>query len=343
MTGGKGWKCTEYSVPVTFGFINGKYWTYNCSTCNDKSVESNGSGENNNEDDINNGTEKYLALHGWQDNCGTWDELIPQLLSASDVHVRIEIFAIDLPGHGLSSHYPPGCSYSDLAFTTDVKRVIKHLDWHRFSILGHSMGGFIGIFYASLFPDSIDKVIAIDIVKPLTFKSEDLASMAASSINSFLAIEEKLVSSKTPVYGKDECVTRLLAGHSKIGKLTNEAAHVLLKRGCKKLHETNDKSYYFTRDPRLSAIFFSRLDTSTVKAYLSQMKCNLYILKANDGIKLDDDSVTNDFIDLYSKCCSTFQYIKVDGPHHVQLCAPSNILQHMNNILTSNVHHADTK
>lgn len=343
MTGAKVWKCEEYSVPVTFGCIRGKYWTYNCNDCKDKSVETNGSGENNNEDDITNERQKFLALHGWQDNCGTWDELIPQLLLNQHTDVSIELFAIDLPGHGFSSHYPPGCSYSDLAFTTDVKRVIKHLDWHRFSILGHSMGGFIGIFYASLFPDSIDKVIAIDIVKPLTFKSEDLASMAASSINSFLAIEDKLASSKTPVYTKDECVTRLLAGHSKIGKLTQEAAIVLLKRGCKKITDDNEKSYYFTRDPRLSAIFFSRLDTSTVKAYLSQLKCNLYILKANDGIKLDEDSVNNEFIKLYEQCCSSFQYIKVDGPHHVQLCAPNNILQHVNNILTTSVNQSEAK
>ena len=46
-----------------------------------------------------------LALHGWQDNAGTWDKLSPYLLP------EISILAIDLPGHGLSSHYPPGQMY----------------------------------------------------------------------------------------------------------------------------------------------------------------------------------------------------------------------------------------
>lgn len=46
-----------------------------------------------------------IAIHGWQDNAGTWDRLIPLLPG------NIPVLAIDLPGHGLSSHYPPGQFY----------------------------------------------------------------------------------------------------------------------------------------------------------------------------------------------------------------------------------------
>lgn len=338
MTGKKEWTVEEYSVPVPFGFIKGKYWRQQDISL--RSIEKScDSVENNNQETQSrlnkNGTSKsspslnecvkYLALHGWQDNSGTWDELIPLLLQDNE-QVNIELFAIDLPGHGFSSHYPEGCAYTDLGFAMDVKRVVKYLDWNYFSILGHSMGGYIGIFYASLFPENIEKVIAIDIVKPLTFKSEDLASMAASSINSYIAIEEKLISSKIPKYSKEESVARLLAGHAKIGKLTHKAAHVLLKRGSKKTTE-NEDLYFFTRDPRLGAIFFSRLDVTTVKAYLSNLKCHLVVIKAKSGIKLDDDEVTQDFIQLYKKVCKSFSYVEVDGPHHVQLCAPENIVE----------------
>ena len=345
MTGKREWTCEEYSIPVPFGFIRGKYWLL--QDVSNRSIEKTGdSMENNNETNLKNNSKiekcenedaKYLALHGWQDNSGTWDELIPLLLE-NEKKLNIEIFAIDLPGHGFSSHYPEGCAYTDLGFAMDVKRVVKYLEWNYFSILGHSMGGYIGIFYASLFPENVERVIAIDIVKPLTFKSEDLASMAASSINSYIAIEDKLKSNKMPKYTKEETVTRLLAGHAKIGKLTHDAALVLLKRGSKKFNESSSEdSYFFTRDPRLSAIFFSRLDVTTVKAYLSNLKCHLYVIKAKNGIKLDDDEVTQDFIQLYKKVCKSFQYIEVEGPHHVQLCSPKNIVQQVNAILASGI------
>ena len=34
------------------------------------------------------------------------------------------IVAIDFPGHGQSSHRPPGCRYSFQDYLTDVKRVV---------------------------------------------------------------------------------------------------------------------------------------------------------------------------------------------------------------------------
>lgn len=54
------------------------------------------------------GVEKIIALHGWQDNCGTFDELIPLITT------KAVIVAVDFPGHGRSSHLPVGIPYSDL-------------------------------------------------------------------------------------------------------------------------------------------------------------------------------------------------------------------------------------
>lgn len=43
-----------------------------------------------------------LMLHGWQDNAGTFNTLIP-LLPQNHSYL-----ALDLPGHGLSSRLPAG-------------------------------------------------------------------------------------------------------------------------------------------------------------------------------------------------------------------------------------------
>lgn len=42
-----------------------------------------------------------IAIHGWQDNAGTFDPLIELLPK------ELSILCIDLPGHGRSSHIPP--------------------------------------------------------------------------------------------------------------------------------------------------------------------------------------------------------------------------------------------
>lgn len=46
-----------------------------------------------------------MTVHGWNDNAGTFDKLIPML--PQDLY----IVAVDMPGHGLSSHLPPGITY----------------------------------------------------------------------------------------------------------------------------------------------------------------------------------------------------------------------------------------
>ena len=105
-----------------------------------------------------------LCLHGWADNCGTFNTLIPLLPKGNlksdclfylfnegkdlneckllydivrvrtlslfislnlSVHTEYRYVAVDLPGHGQSSHRPPGVFYSFPAYLADVRRVIE--------------------------------------------------------------------------------------------------------------------------------------------------------------------------------------------------------------------------
>src|SRR5436190_192660 len=73
---------TEMKIPVPYGYIAAKVW----GTLNQDSI-------------------KVIAMHGYMDNAGTFDRLIPLLPE------NYYVVAFDLPGHGFSSHVPYGkCS-----------------------------------------------------------------------------------------------------------------------------------------------------------------------------------------------------------------------------------------
>lgn len=70
-----------------------------------------------------------LALHGRQDNAGTFDALIPLLPK------YCSFLCLDLPGHGFSSHYPTGQFYFvHLEGVILLRRIIKYYKWNKVSL-----------------------------------------------------------------------------------------------------------------------------------------------------------------------------------------------------------------
>lgn len=70
---------TEMKIPIPYGYIAAKVW----GSLNQDSV-------------------KVIAMHGYMDNAGTFDRLIPLLPD------QFYVVAYDFPGHGFSSHVPYG-------------------------------------------------------------------------------------------------------------------------------------------------------------------------------------------------------------------------------------------
>ncbi|KAF7495145.1 putative serine hydrolase [Sarcoptes scabiei] len=306
----------EFEMEVPFGTIRGKIWHHPDRT-------------------VDNCTERIIALHGWQDNCGTFDALLPLL--SDDLYV----VAIDFSGHGLSSHLPAGCSYNDTVFVIEIERIVQYLSWKdlQFSFLGHSMGAAIAMFYACLYPKSVKKLIALDMIKPLTFPSEMLAEKTREGIQQFLQLEAKTSInnclaindlSNVPLYDYNEAMSRLIASHSIFGKITEEGAKLLMKRGLKQSPNHLDK-FYFTRDNRLKAILFLRMDFEALMHYFNELSCELLIIKAQNGLKLDSDEISDRYIELYRTKCPRFDIITVPGGHHVHLCDPGIVHDKINN------------
>lgn len=101
-----------------------------------------------------NGGIPLLIVHGYNGSCDYWyPHTIPVL--AAERHV----IAPDLPGNGLSARMPEHTLESYAAFIIDFidARGIEQID-----LLGHSMGGMIGIAAATRHPERFRKLVLID-------------------------------------------------------------------------------------------------------------------------------------------------------------------------------------
>lgn len=100
-----------------------------------------------------------LLVHGGRDQKRSWDRVATRL-SAS-----YRVVAHDLRGHGESDWVSDG-DYGVMDHVFDLASLVEHLGLERFTLLGHSLGGNITLRYAGLFPDKIEKLIAIEGLGP---------------------------------------------------------------------------------------------------------------------------------------------------------------------------------
>lgn len=83
-----------------------------------------------------------------------WMGIIPKL------EKNFHVIAMDLPGFG-SSDRPEG-RYSPTNYAKVVKWVIEKYAHDKVFLVGHSMGGAVALRYASMYPDTLQKLILVD-------------------------------------------------------------------------------------------------------------------------------------------------------------------------------------
>ena len=86
-----------------------------------------------------------ILLHGFLESSSMWNNYSTKLSKTK------RVICIDLPGHGKSDNY--GYVHSMEFMAECVKSVLDHLNIRKCLIVGHSMGGYVGLAFAELYPD----------------------------------------------------------------------------------------------------------------------------------------------------------------------------------------------
>lgn len=95
--------------------------------------------------------EPLILIHGFSEFLETWDFNFRVLSN------QYQVYAMDLPGHGLSDK--PYLEYNISFFTDFIIEFMDTFGIDKTHILGHSFGGAIAINIAVNFPDKVDKLV----------------------------------------------------------------------------------------------------------------------------------------------------------------------------------------
>lgn len=88
-----------------------------------------------------------VLLHGYLGSHFIWQSTITNLSKS------YRVVAIDLPGHGETACF--GYAHSMELMAKCVRAVMDQLRLKKYVIIGHSMGGYVGLAFADLFPDAL--------------------------------------------------------------------------------------------------------------------------------------------------------------------------------------------
>ena len=109
----------------------------------------------------NEGAARVLCLHGWLDNAASF-------IPAATCLNRLDLVAIDLPGHGFSEHRHATTRYHFMDYLYNVDAALDSLGWADCHILGHSMGGAIAATYGAGCPERVRSLVLLDSIGPIS-------------------------------------------------------------------------------------------------------------------------------------------------------------------------------
>ncbi|XP_078482184.1 serine hydrolase-like protein [Ciona intestinalis] len=268
-----------------------------------------------------------LCLHGWLDNCNSFDKLIP-LLPQDKFYV-----CVDLPGHGLSSHISLGMFYTLFFYVACVERIVNHFKWKKFSFLSHSLGGNISGMYSGTYPDKVDKLIIIDVIGVFPLDGKLAAENLRSSIESYLKHEDKL-STAAPRYTYEKAKERLLGANK---SLDDHSADILMERGTTR-HE--DGLYTYRRDfrhnyrnpvfttPEVAMHLLRNITASTQHIMASKGRVQTSVAARSENVARLFDCFTS---------VKKREYVVVEGDHHLHMVNAEEVAKQISPFLNEDV------
>ncbi|XP_030272370.1 serine hydrolase-like protein isoform X1 [Sparus aurata] len=294
-------QATELSVPVPWGEIRGKVW----------------------------GPDRgrpVLCLHGWADNCGSFSTLIPLLPK------ECRYVAVDLAGHGLSSHRPPGAFYSSPEYVADVCRVVDALQLKNLSIIGHSMGGDIAAMFASLFPEMVEALVLLDAFGFLPTDTTEISKVMRQGMDETLEYEKK-TEKKKRVYTYEKAAERLLAANP---TLSEQSVNILLERGLLQV----EGGFAFSRDLRVNFKNVIRMSWEQSLEFQARIQASLLVVLADSGFdRILSEPAQSRFTTTLLQCLRDRNHTVVTAPgdHYVHLSKPEVVAPFVSDFLRSKV------
>lgn len=240
-----------------------------------------------------------LALHGWLDNAGSFDRLAPLL--AGERYV----VALDLRGHGRSSHLEENGWYHYVDRFDELRGVLDHFGWARAGLLGHSLGGTLASLFAALYPERVDELLLIEALGPLANAAEDTLAQLRRALD-----QRAAHATRRPLRVFPDLQAAVAARVAANG-LSEAAARAIVERGVAAAAD----GLVWSSDPRLTLASPVRFTEAQVLAMLSGIRARTLLVLAEPATSY----LPTAMMDARAAQVRGIRIVRLPGNHHLHL------------------------
>jgi pimeloyl-ACP methyl ester carboxylesterase len=209
-----------------------------------------------------------VLIHGGRDHCRSWDAV------AAALRTNFHIIAPDLRGHG-DSDWAKGSSYSLTDYLYDLAGLLRHAQLKEVALVGHSMGGMIGLMYAGAYPDRVSRLAVLDGVTVLPGRR---GSPIHERINKWVTQLDDIAVRKVRRYESIDIAAERMLAHNK--RLTADQALYLARHG---LRRNPDGSFSWKFDDYQQVRAPYRLSPEEYIELWSRITCPTLLLRGDES------------------------------------------------------------
>ena len=209
-----------------------------------------------------------ILIHGGRDHCRSWDAI------AQALQPHFHVLAPDLRGHG-DSDWTKGGSYALTEYVYDLTRLVESVAAREVTIIGHSMGGMVGLIFSGSFPDKVSTLVVLDGV---TVLPDTKRLPAHERIAKWVGQLDNLHARAPRRYRTIDEAAAQMRIHNK--RLSRELALHLATHG---VRQNGDGTYSWKFDPYQRAMAPQRLWPEDHVALWSRITCPTLLLHAGES------------------------------------------------------------
>ncbi|MDV7104029.1 alpha/beta hydrolase [Vibrio sp. TH_r3] len=210
-----------------------------------------------------------VFIHGWLDNSASFTKLMK---ACHQLMPEAHLIAVDLPGHGLSTHREDDNYYLFHDYLDDIHQFLSVLETKKMVLVGHSLGAFLATCYSAAFPENVAGLVQIEGFGPLAESPNNTVKRLREGILSRQKINEKR---QRYFFSIDEMVDI----RAKVNHLRRLEVMPIVKRGT----IFDGEVWKWRHDPKLHADSLTRMSRRNAEVIMKEVRCPHLVILGQSG------------------------------------------------------------